>query len=83
MTRGLGHCFPHFYWLSLLACIEPHSFNYHLYTDDIQIYTSFPAPSDDVTLRLAPDLAHVLSWMSHNFLWLNMDETEALQFCRK
>ena len=55
--------------------------HYHLYTDDLQIYTSFPSSSDS-------DMNHIsmfnciTEWFSHNSLSLNMTKTDTIIFSR-
>uniref|UniRef100_A0A803TU59 Reverse transcriptase domain-containing protein n=1 Tax=Anolis carolinensis TaxID=28377 RepID=A0A803TU59_ANOCA len=54
----------------------------HLYTDDTQLYYSFPPTSKKAPWILDQCLATVMGWMRANKLKLNPDKTEVLQVSR-
>ena len=51
----------------------------HQYTDDTQLYISFPPTAGDAVLSLQRCLGTVLEWMQENGQRLNPDKTEVLR----
>ena len=58
--------------------------HYHLYADDIQIYTSFPISSDSdmIQMSMFNCITDLTEWFSHNSLSLNMTKTDTIIFSR-
>ena len=57
-----------------------HYIHYHLFADDLQIYTSFPISCDSNSIQLSifNCLTELADWFSHNSLSLNMTNTYPL-----
>ena len=55
---------------------------YHLYADDLQIYTSFPSSSDSdmIQMSMFNCITDLTEWFSHNSLSLNMTKTDTIIF---
>jgi hypothetical protein len=68
------------YTIPIGRIIRKHSLSYHLYADDIQLYTSFnPSSQSSIDLALstlASCISDIQSWMTCNMLQLNKDKTE-------
>ena len=58
--------------------------HYHIYADDLHIYTSFPSSSDSVLIQISMFnfITDLTEWFSHNFLSLNMTRTDNIIFLR-
>ena len=58
--------------------------HYHLYADDLQIYTSFPSSSDSdmIQMSMFKCITDLTEWFSHNSLSLNMTKTDTTIFSR-
>ena len=58
--------------------------HYHLYADDLQIYTSFPSSSDSdmIQMSMFKCITDLTEWFSHNSLSLNMTKTDTIIFSR-
>ena len=58
--------------------------HYHLYADDLQIYTSFPSSSDSdmIQMSMFNCITDLTEWFSHNSLSLNMTKTDTIIFSR-
>ena len=56
--------------------------HYHLYADDLQIYTSFPSSSDSdlIQMSMFNCITDLTEWFSHNSLSLNMTKTDTIIF---
>ena len=67
-------------------CIK-HDINYHLYTDDQQIYLSFKlvksGDKENCRRRLEACIAEIREWMTANMLKLNDDKSELIIFGTK
>ena len=75
----LGSPFIH---LPLGRIIKPFGLSYHMYADDIQLYTEFD-PKDPISItlalkRLSCCIDAVKDWLCKNMLKLNDDKTEFL-----
>ena len=57
---------------------------YHLFADDLQIYTSFPISCDSNTIQLSifDCLTELTDWFSQNSLSLNMTKTDTIIISR-
>ena len=58
--------------------------HYHLFADDLQIYTSFPISCDSNSIQLSifNCLTELTDWFSHNSLSLNMTKTDTIIISR-
>ena len=62
--------------------------HYHLYADDLQIYTSFPSSSDSDLIQMYifnyifKPITDLTEWFSHNSHSLNMTKTDTIIFSR-
>ena len=58
--------------------------HYHLFADDLQIYTSFPISCDSNSIQLSifNRLTELTDWFSHNSLSLNMTKTDTIIISR-
>ena len=70
------------YTLPLGRIIKPFGLSYHMYADDIQLYTEFD-PKDPISItlalkRLSCCIDAVKDWLCKNMLKLNDDKTEFL-----
>ena len=68
------------YTIPIGRIIKQHSLSYHIYADDIQIFTSF-IPSDSSSIQSALSalevcISDISKWMTENMLKLNSDKTE-------
>ena len=61
-----------------------HYINYHLFADDLQIYTSFPISCDSNSIQLSifNCLTEFTDWFSNNSLSLNMTTTDTIIISR-
>ena len=57
-------------------------YNYHLYADDLQIYTLFPSSGDSdlIPMAMFNCITDITEWFSHNSLSLNMTKTDTIIF---
>ena len=75
----LGPMLFSLYMLPLGQIISQYSgISYHFYADDIQLYCSFKADESSQLLILNDCLDAIKSWMSDNYLQLNLKKTESL-----
>ena len=58
--------------------------HYHLFADDLQMYTSFPISCDSNSIQLSifNCLTELTDWFSHNSLSLNMNKTDTIILSR-
>ena len=58
--------------------------HYHIYADDLQIYTSFPSSSDSYMIQMSmfKCITDLTECFSHNSLSLNMTNTDTIIFSR-
>ena len=58
--------------------------HFHLFADDLQIYTSFPISCDSNSIQLSifNGLTELTDWFSHNSLSLNMTKTDTIIISR-
>ena len=56
--------------------------HYHLYADDLQIYTSFLSSSDFdlIQMYMFNCITDLTKWLSHNSLSLNMTKNDTIIF---
>ena len=66
------------YMLPLGNIIRNHSINFHCYADDTQLYLSIKPDESNQLSKLQTCLKDIKSWMSCNFLMLNLEKTEIL-----
>ena len=68
------------YTIPIGRIIRKHRLSYHLYADDVQLYTSFDPSSqssiDHALSSLALCISDIQSWMMCNMLQLNREKTE-------
>ena len=62
----------------VIAVIASHGFSYHFYTDDTQLFLSFPPSATQVKEQISAYLADISSWMVRCDLKLNLDKIELL-----
>ena len=69
-----------YYSYPVSEIISNHDLNYHVYADDVQIYTSFnprvSGASDEAIDKLSSCIEEIKQWMSVNKLKLNESKTE-------
>ena len=73
------------YILPIQAIISKYPLvKYHLYADDLQLYTSFPPHTDHIHIEssLSSCLADLRSWFSVNSLSLNITKTDSIIFSK-
>ena len=62
------------------SIIKKYSLDYHIYADDIQLYTTFnPADPDSINASLSllsSCIIEIQNWMTKNYLKLNQEKTE-------
>ena len=67
--------------------IRKHNLFYLIYADDIQLYDAFdprsPSSMQEVLERISLCIAEINTWMTSNFLKLNVSKTEFTILCRK
>ena len=72
------------YTSPLQAIIESHGVIYHKYADDLQLLIPYDPAScdsrDSAWLKMSNCITDVEHWMTHNFLQLNADKTEIINF---
>ena len=58
--------------------------HYHLYADDLQVYTSFPSSSDTdlIQMYMFNCITDLIEWFYHNSLSLNKNKTDIIIFSR-
>ncbi len=66
------------YMASLGSVIQKHSFSYHCYADDIQLYLSFHPDDLTIAARISACPADISCWMKDHHLQLNLAKTELL-----
>ncbi|XP_072041350.1 uncharacterized protein [Amphiura filiformis] len=75
------------YTIPIGRIIRKHQMSFHMYADDIQLYTSFnPADTSSIQIalsRLATCISEIKLWMTMNMLMLNDTKTEFLLPCRE
>ncbi len=68
------------YTTSLCPIIQAHSFSYHFYADDTQLYLSFRPDDPTVVAQISGCLTDISTWMKEHHLQLNLAKTELLVF---
>ena len=66
------------YMLFLGIIIQSHSINFHYYADDTQLYLSMKLEESEPLAKLQGWFKDIKTWMSFNFLLLNLDKTEVI-----
>ena len=61
------------------ACNYP-GINLYCYADDTQLYLSMKSEESELLAKLQGCLKDIKTWMSSNFLLLNLDKTEVIVF---
>ena len=81
----LGPLFFIIYILPIQSIFRKYPYiHYHLFADDLQIYTSFPisCDSNSIQLSICNCLTELTDWFSHNSLSLNMTKTDTIIISR-
>src|SRR4029434_3320409 len=68
-----------------LCYLHHHSdgFSYHCFTDDTQLFLSFPPEDTTLSARISDCLADISTWMKNHHLQLNLAKTELMVFPAK
>lgn len=69
------------YLLPLVSIFFKYRVSFHLYADDTQLYIPFKHNDFNSIEVLLACLQEVKSWLTHNFLALNENETEVVAYC--
>lgn len=80
----LGPMLFNIYCLPLGDVISRHNIQYHMYADDTQLYVEFPSNTDPAYHSALPTCTQdIKQWLSSNFLLLNDNKTEIIEFSVK
>src|SRR4029434_1402235 len=71
------------YTTSLGPIIRSHGFFSHCYSDDTQLFLSFPPEDTTVSSLISDCLADISTWMKNHHLQLNLAKTELMVFLAK
>ncbi|KAF7660302.1 hypothetical protein LDENG_00284920 [Lucifuga dentata] len=74
----LGPLLFNLYMLPLSSVIRRHGISFRSYADDPQLYVAMSPDDSGPIDSLFNCILDINSWMSHNFLQLNQDESEVL-----